>query len=369
MATETFTSETTLYSDTGGSKKRNMLIGRSLLNACKGELGLGADIKRTVGDDLLALIDENEVYSSTPDSVTENVELLTNKLFRFRPRLVGAVGAYQHLIGASYESLVEQKGMDSFYLFWALGSIQDDFIDELPKTDHLEKEEKRNKSMVGRSIFGGDRTFYRAAHHQLRQQIKTANFGEAQERYLQQKVTDWYRFLIEQEAEVLDTPFEDMSFKYCREYRESQNLQAGSALAAMLNGTSCLDPRRQQIEGTMARFSYLTQIIDDIADTAEDMTAKRPSYAVGALMDNPAELQLMREYIAMNPDCKLTPRRFRRLAPDAYQMVHGAFADYSSELRQSPGGAELTRVASRLFHVFPYVRNVLYRVDPKYANF
>lgn len=323
----------------------------------------GREIKARLRNSLYQLIDTTAHYQD--NNYQADTELLTNKLLRFRPRLIGALGVHNYLT----DSTAQTPALENFYLFWALGSIQDDFIDTLPKYKPDEASLQERQRTIATSIFGDNRRFYRAAHHQLRQNLQNNYFGDKQQNYMTQKVTDWYRFLIAQEADVLEVPLHDMTYQSCRAYREEQNLHAGSALVALLNGEDCLNPERQRIESVVAQFSYLTQIIDDIADTAEDLIAERPSYAVGALLDHPAELDRMRCYVMENPHTKLTPYVFNRLAPESLRVLTETFGEYQTTLYALAGSRGLTTIASSLFKHFPYIRNVIFRINPKFANF
>lgn len=202
----------------------------------------------------------------------------------------------------------------------------------------------------------------------MRQRIQNAQLGTDQTAYALDKVTDWYQFLIDQEAEVLATPFEELTFDFSRTYREEQNHRAGTALVALLNGRQCLDSRFMAVEEPVAEFSFMTQIIDDIADTSEDLSAQRPSYAVGALVDHPIEMERMQTYMDANPNAKVTPAQFKNIAPDAFTQVYDAFDSYANDLGSS-ASRDIARLGRNMFRYFPYVRNGLYRVNPKYANF
>lgn len=326
----------------------------------------GRQAKAHLKDQLFELIDSTDYYQGS--SQDEDTELLTNKLLRFRPRLIGAVGVYNYL-SCRESTTTDTQSLENFYLFWALGSIQDDFIDTLPKYRPGETSEHRRQCDVAQAIFGDERRFYRAAYHQLRENIHASNAGKPEQAYMIDKVTGWYQFLINQEAAVLETPLDDMTFESCKTYREDQNLQAGSALVALLNGPNCLNPTHQEIEPIVAEFSFLTQIMDDIADTAEDLTAERPSYAVGALLDHPSEMAAVRAYIAAHPNAKLTPHRLNTLAPGSLHIITETFNGYLNHLYEQTGSKTLTSIASGLFHYYPYIRNVLYCINPKYANF
>lgn len=296
-------------------------------------------------------------------------KLLENKFLRFRPRMVGGIGAYSILVDTSYTNIVDQGGMDFFYLFWALGSIQDDFIDELPKD--FEGSQMQRKKEIGQTIFGKEKVFYRGVLHALKTGIKGSPLASEEQSYILGRIREWYKFLVSQEGEVLRTPFEDFSFTNCIQYREEQNLMASRALMATLNGNTCLDPKRQKLENQIGDLSYLTQIIDDIADLPEDLAAERPSFAVGALVDNPDELAKTRRVLLAKDLKKVTPGLFKSIAPQAYEQVENQFQLYRQGIEMNFGkdGKGLSLLAQFTYDLFPHVRNMLYRVNPKFANF
>lgn len=324
-----------------------------------------------IKSDILERVHSNlEMPQFVDEGMESDNEMMESKLIRFRPRLVGAVAAYSLLSDLSHDELISQGGMEAFYLFWALGSIQDDFIDTLPKNSADTFSERRKS--VAQSIFGPDRKFYRATFFTLKSSVKNSTILESsQQDYIIGRFTEWYRFLIDQEGTVLGKNFEDLSFDICRKYREDQNTMAGKVLVAALNGNTCLDPSRQVLETRIPRLSYLTQVIDDIADLPEDLSAKRPSYAVGALIDNPGELACMQNFIVENGIKKVTPRLFRRIAPQAAKKVDDLFEQYRVELEHDlqHNGRGLSILAEGLYRYFPYIRNLLYRIKPEFANF
>ena len=164
-------------------------------------------------------------------------------------------------------------------------------------------------------------------------------------------------------------PFEVLTFSMCQQYRERQNLQAGSTLVAILNEQNCLISEFQRIEPLVSQFSFLTQIIDDIADTGEDLTAMRPSYAVGALVNNPEELERIQVFITEHQYAKITPRQFRRIAPQSYALINQTFNGYCKEFEKQTGKHGLTRLARTLYSFYPAVRNILFKVNANIANF
>lgn len=301
----------------------------------------------------------------------KDTDALDQKLFRFRPRSIGALVVYSSLSGSSYEDIQSQGGRDLFSLFWALGSIQDDFIDELPKDTIGTKGERKKDVAV--SIFGDERKFYRGIFYTLKKKLGESDFGEPEKRYLVGKVASWYQFLVDQEADVLGTEFENYTFGYCKNYRELQNQKAGEVLVALLNGRACLDPKKQALEKSVPRFSYLTQIVDDIADLPEDVIAERPSYAVGALVSNPEELaRVVQKVKSLNKPIKVTPREFHELAPNSAEMVDSLFQQYREQLVLSSVGGNgegLSVLAQAMHSWYPYLRGALFKINPSFANF
>lgn len=325
------------------------------------EHAVGGQIKSNIWQKL-----QKEVGDSSEDK-----RCFGAKLLRFRPRMIGAISAYTSFSGVSFEETVRQGGMEAFYLFWGLASIQDDFIDDLQKDDETDRTLSDRRKAVGEAIFGPERCFYRAAFRLLRRELNESALGQKQKEYLAGKVTGWYRFLVAQESEVIHTPLAEMDFCYSKKYREDQNMMAGRVLVAAMNGKTCLSPDKQQLELKLPRFSFLTQIIDDIADTAEDLNAGRPSFSVGALVEHQDELQKMRELIALRGILKVTPRLLKNTAPQSYRQVNEAFRSYCTDLEQAMGktGKSVIQLACAVYNYFPYVRNLLYRINPQVANF
>ncbi len=339
----------------------------SIAGALRGELTHGRHVRRGLMHEIMDELPATGQETDTPAEADSS--LLEDKLLRFRPRLVGAVGVYGYLSGNSYADMIDQKGLRSFYLFWALGSSQDDFIDSIPKASSIDISAEERQSLVRQAILGPDRQVFHSANRLLDKEIGSLDIGANQKAYLSGKVAGWYDFLISQEAEVLGTEFGDMSFDYCVDYRESQNSFAGSTLTALLNGKNSTDPQYQSLEPAVAKFSFLTQIIDDIADIPEDLVAQRPTFATGALIDNPKELDLMYDFVAKRNCAKVNPSDYEAVAPNAYEMVLTAFNKYIAQTEQFAGDKSVRRVGTRLFHHFPGLRNVLYRINPKAANF
>jgi hypothetical protein len=332
-----------------------------------GERSIGRSVKQQLTQELVSMIGDNSKYHDANNPT--DLDKVNSKLLHFRPRMAGAILTYSQLTNKSYKEVVGQQGFDSFYLFWALGAIQDDFIDDIPKLLPGEMDLQSRKALIGKAIFGDDRRFYRAAYHQLHDHIDHSGFGEEQTDYVHGQVHDWYKFIVHQEAEVLETPFQAMDFEYCKDYRESQNAHAGKVLVAMLNGTNCLAPELQAVEPMVSKFSFLSQTMDDIADTAEDLTAERPSYAVGALIEHPDELARMQDFVAGKAKIKVSPGQFKQTAPESYDLLRETYSQYCKELRTLKGGRGIVSLARGGFYFFPHFRDFMYKVNPQLANF
>lgn len=339
---------------------------RQFFNTFQHEQSYGTMLRQTIQTDLDKLLDQPRFYQ---ESTEEDRALLTSKLLRFRPRLTGALSIYAIFANKTYQDIVDQGGLEPFYVFWFLGSAQDDFIDTL--TPSPEEDKNQVIGAIRQSIFGEDRMLYRAGYHLFQQYIDTLEAGDDQKHYLRKTGAHWYRFLAEQEATVLTHPLSMYSFDYAKRYRETQNGSVGQVLTALLNGKNCLEPDLQRLEIMLPKFSYLTQIIDDIADTFEDLEANRPSYVVGALVDNPDELAVVENIRSQGKITKLSPKQLHRYAPNAYGKISSAFHHYTDQLEQATGmsGRSINLIAYDVYRFFPSVRNLLYRINPQYANF
>jgi len=169
----------------------------------------------------------------------------------------------------------------------------------------------------------------------------------------------------------LQTEFHKLNFKRCVEYREQQNQKIGELLVMLLNGNSLNDIYLQSVAQILPRLSFRTQIIDDIADLGEDLLAKRPSFAVGALLDNPKEFEKVSEYIEQTPNTKLKPKILHELAPDTYKEIRQKFDTYGRELDALGSEARmLRRIGDKMFDYFPVFRDIVYNyISKEAANF
>lgn len=286
------------------------------------------------------------------------------KLIDFRLRMVGAISLYSFVTDIPYEKIVERGGIESFYLFWLLGASQDDAIDSLPK------EKIESKGNIKNEFFGPGKEMQRSALFLMQKNIRDAQMGEKEKQYLRNKIAKWYRFVIDQERNVAATPFSDYTFAYSREYREQQNQIAGETLVSLLNWDKCLDISYQSFELLVPRFSFLTQIIDDIGDIGEDFKAERPSYAVGALVDNLEELERVKSFLSSSKSHDIDVRQLQALAPQAWKTVDGAFRYYEHTLQkdldqQGVSGGGLLIIANLLYRYFPKLNGFIRSIDSK----
>lgn len=295
------------------------------------------------------------------------------QLLRPRPRLLAFVSAYAMLTSQPYQAIVDQGGMLLFRTFWGLAAIQDDLIDDIPThaIAALPDQQQRIRGLYG-AIFGPDRVFYRAAYRTIIDEMERVRpVGAAEQHYLKTKLADWYRFLTKQEAEVVATDPRHFSFDFCRSYREQQDRRVTGMLAACLNGAACLDPAYQQLESVMPWLAYRSQMIDDLADTTEDLAAGRPSYAVGAINEYPAERRAVDRLLVERNVAKVPPRVLKSVAPRSHQLLKNTFAGYGQALVEREGfrGRVLDAAGWGTFHAFPVIRDVMYQINPRYANF
>lgn len=300
-------------------------------------------------------------------STEEDWEMFSQKLLRFRPRLIGAFGAYAALSNRSFSEVELQGGMPLFRMLWFLGSAQDDLIDDRVSEEGAAAPDAKQ---LRRTIFGPERVFYQAAFTVIGSELARSFMGAEQKRYIKVKLSEWFRFLVHQEAAMMQKRLPELTFTECVRYREEQNQKIGEALVACLNGAQCLNPRLQALERTVPRLSFRTQVIDDIADIPEDLDNERPSYAVGALVDHPEDLQAIHAYIHTHAVGKITPTLFKRIAPTSSKQVKKQFDAYGTELEQEGvTGSMLAGMGNATFKYFPTFRNVMYRINPEYGNF
>lgn len=299
-------------------------------------------------------------------------ELFDKKLLRPRPRLLGAIGAYAMLTDQKYQAVVEQGGMNTFKSLWALAAIQDDLIDDLDRQQVSSMDERGKEQELRNSIFGKDKVFYRSAYKVIINELRSdSRYGPAELRYITANMAYWFRFLIKQESEVFSTSPQDHTFDFSRKYREEQDYTIARVLTICLNGVHCLDPKYQEYEGLLPFLSYRSQIIDDIADTPEDLTAGRPSYTVGALHSHPEELKAIETMVNLGNIQKMTPQHLKKVAPRSYALVRNAYDEYGEWLVEKYGvPGQILDFAGRVaYWAFPIMRDIMHRVNDRYANF
>ncbi len=323
---------------------------------------------KRLSDKLSLELDRRQARDELPPREVD-LQLLHNKFMRFRPRLIGAVGAYCLLSGQHHPDVVQNGGLDLFRTMWYLGATQDDLIDEIPSQNGIER--RHVELRIRDAMFGTDRTIYRAALRVFSDDLSRSDFPPEAQQYLRRKVRDWYRFLVEQEAKVLTMHSSELGYWECRRYREEQNMRVAKLLTACLNGRRCHEPEMQVLETLVPMLSFRTQIIDDVADVFEDLAMGRPSFCMGALNDNPHELHNVREFARKNPRVKkMQVQLFRKLAPKSASLIESTYDQYGADLRtRSEPFVLLATVGDMLYRWFPTFRDAIYRLQPRWANF
>lgn len=338
----------------------------AIIGTTIGERIVGKRNKELLLRDLTQVVSDR--FSSSKEDNAEGEERFREKLLEFRLRMIGALSLYSIFSKTSYEDLVKEKSrMASFYLFWFLGATQDDIIDGRAS---WEKSVVSPADVRGR-IFGEKRMFYRGSLNALERKIQGSSLGDHEKTYLKTKLAGWYRFLARQESGVISEPFDNFTLEYSKKYREDQNRQAGSVSVALLNWNMALDPKFSFLEDLIPGFSFLTQMIDDIGDTPEDILAKKPSYSVGALIDHQDEFNRFNLEIVKRGIKKIRPNVLKVLAPKSYQQLEELFDEYTTQLVDKTGfdGKVLTDGVRIIYKYFPYVRDFMHRINPKLVNF
>lgn len=345
-----------------GSIRPLINVGVTLAATALGEQTIGRQIKTRLKNDI------NDVFTD-PRFKDDDEEVKTpfmNKLVEIRPRMVGALSVYSALSGIPYFEIAKNKGIECFYIFWRMADGQDDLIDA-PKR-HNQNGQRPFKEKLFK-YEGGE--FFRGAIHLLEKKITEGKMGEMEKRYLKEKVSGWYRFLSDQEQRIQSEDFSSFDFNYYRKYREEQNQTAGEVLVALLNWDKCLDPNFQKLETIIPKFSFTTQMVDDIADTVEDVEAQRPSFAIGALTNNPEEFEKFLTEVRKRGIKKVHPSLLRKFAPQSYRLLREQFREYCLFLETHSGrkGRGFSIIANSVFLYFPSVRDFLFKLNPKIANF
>ncbi|HSW88526.1 MAG TPA: hypothetical protein VLG12_05180 [Candidatus Saccharimonadales bacterium] len=353
------------------SQDRKLPAARRFLGTFGHEIAQGMNVNQTVRERVVFELGKQGNDIDRPE-LSADWDAFEKILFRFRPRLISAISAYSLLSGKNFEDIKRQQGMLPSKAFWMLGSIQDNLLDGLDKERLAEMSEQDRFTTLYGAIFGQGREFQQATHSAIVDEIETNSvYGVAEVEYLHGRMEEWFDFLLHQESDAYERPEEDYTFAFCKDYREKQNAVAGRVVVAFLNGKDCLDPELQQLETTVPYLSYRTQIIDDIGDIAEDIELRRPSFMVGALRDNPDELERIKEVIKRKNIRKFTPHKVKKYAPKSYEVVKEAYVQYGEAITQRHGGrGEVLDRAGRIaFHTFPVMRDVMYGVNERYSYF
>ncbi|MEN9561671.1 MAG: hypothetical protein RIQ56_944, partial [Candidatus Parcubacteria bacterium] len=160
----------------GGEKKlavRIRAIGRFVGAVASGLFESGA-----MNDRLRALIvqelDRRGQGQDTDEVHGREWQMYTNKLLPFRPRLIGALGAYAAISGKSAKEVAAQGGLDMFRMMWFLAAAQDDLIDAHTRSGETDSAALR-KDLI-KTIFGPDRIFYQPAYTVIANELKASDF-------------------------------------------------------------------------------------------------------------------------------------------------------------------------------------------------
>ncbi len=273
-----------------------------------------------------------------------------------------AVACYSILSGRSYQE-IDPEALDSFKLFWFLGDSQDDTID-------FPDSQARGGKVVD-EIFRGNGLGHRKILSLINKKIQDSpGLGQNERHYLRVRIKSWYDFIRQQEINLEQLPKGRQGLEFCRSYRESQNMAAGSVLTAILNWSECNDPELRKLEVIVPKFSFLSQIIDDIGDLPEDIEAQRPSYALGALRDHPNEFSRVLEEIQSDRIQKFSYRQLRELAPLSRTDLESLFILYENELINIAGGrvGVFIKLAQQFYWHFSGTRDLLYKISPSWAS-
>jgi hypothetical protein len=332
-----------------------------------GERTRGGRNKNLLWGELKNVLDLEKFASL--DGNREGKDVFDRKLNEFRLRMIGALSVYLTINNLSYENLTQRESFDGFYLLWFLGAGQDDIIDDQVRIEGQDK--SLVKSNLKDSIFGEGKKYYRGAIYLLEEKITNSDMGSPEKKHLRVTIADFYKNLIAQESEVITRPFSSFGFEDSKNYREIQNQNAGRAIATMLNWDQCLDPRLKANAEIIPKFSFLTQIIDDIGDTAEDYSLQRPSYSIGALIDHPQELDRFADFLNSKKPKKILPNQLKRLAPQSWDQINNKFNEYLEELNETTNGnaASLTSLVKPLHTHFLRVQSLLHKLHLDVVGF
>lgn len=99
--------------------------------------------------------------------------------------------------------------------------------------------------------------------------------------------------------------------------------------------------------------------------------AQRPSYAVGAPIEHPNELQRVRKEIAQQGVKKVTPEFLKTYAPDSFARIMAKYGEYGASLDKVGIRGELLKtIGNHMFTTFPAIRDVIYNyINKSWANF
>jgi hypothetical protein len=308
-----------------------------------------------------------EIQSSLPQIVLNpsdsGYQAVAERFCDFLPRTYASVAAFCMLSGKRYGD-ISPEALDASRLFWQIGHKQDDIIDDPNR--------QNDGNTIIHDIFADEGVGHRKTLALLYKKIESSSeLSPEDKHYLRIKIKSWFDFIGEQESGIRNAQEEDFSLDFCKDYRESQNMMAGSVVSALLNWSDCTSEKGQRVERILPKFSYMSQIIDDVGDIPEDLEANRPSFAVGALNEHPDEKALVTDTIMRSSLKKLSYDNLKRFAPESVQILDQLFEEYyqvASEL----GGKETQMVlgiAKIAYVYYAKFREVIYRLNPAWATF
>ncbi len=288
---------------------------------------------------------------------------ISERFCDFLPRTLASVTTYCLITGKRYSQL-SGEGRDASRLFWQVGHKQDDIIDDPKRTaggDNILKE-----------VFSGEGIGHRKTLALLFKKIDSSRELQASDKhYLRLRIKSWFDFLDEQEKGLTGVPESQFGFKFCRRYREEQNMMAGRVVCALLNWSDCQTPIGLHAEMTLPKFSYMSQIIDDVGDLPEDMAARRPSFAIGALNENLQERASLIDAIRKQNVKKMTYKLLKDTAPESTALLDELFESYRTAALKM-GGEKVGLVldiAKMAYSNYSRLRDVIYKIDPAWATF
>lgn len=288
---------------------------------------------------------------------------ISERFCDFLPRTLASVTTYCLITDKRYSQL-SGEGRDASRLFWQVGHKQDDIIDDPSRIAGGDK--------ILREVFNGEGIGHRKTLALLYKKIDgSPELKAGDKHYLRLRIKSWFDFLDVQEKGLTGVPESQFGFGFCRRYREEQNMMAGRAVCALLNWSDCQTPVGLHAEITLPKFSYMSQIIDDVGDLPEDMAARRPSFAIGVLNENPQEKVNLVDTIREHNVKKMTYKLLKDVAPESTMLLDELFEGYRAGALEMGGERVglILDIAKMAYSNYSKLRDVIYKIDPAWATF